>query len=150
MRSACCGSEPSSGSSESYEVVTNEVDQFGAPPLSATPPPQDSSSLVAEMQRLIDEPSGDDRGHSPASQSWQEFLEQLSSANNSLDTKRDTSDTRVDGEQRLSFPPRIGRFELRSIVGSGGFGIVFRAHDPQLNRDVALKILRPEAALSAR
>src|SRR5262245_55443200 len=43
---------------------------------------------------------------------------------------------------------RIGRFELRKQLGKGGCGIVFLAYDPKLERDVALKIPRPEMLLS--
>lgn len=43
-------------------------------------------------------------------------------------------------------PWRLDRFEIREEIGSGGFGIVFRAHDPLLNRDVALKVPRPDRA----
>jgi len=39
---------------------------------------------------------------------------------------------------------RLGRFEIRGKLGSGAFGTVFRAHDPQLDREVALKV--PHAA----
>lgn len=46
----------------------------------------------------------------------------------------------------LSEPPssRIGRFEILGTLGRGGHGVVFRAFDPLLEREVALKVPRPE------
>ena len=37
-----------------------------------------------------------------------------------------------------------GRYEIRRHLGSGGFAVVYLAHDLELRRDVALKILRSE------
>ncbi|MEZ6138393.1 MAG: serine/threonine-protein kinase [Pirellulaceae bacterium] len=43
---------------------------------------------------------------------------------------------------------RIGTYEIFGLLGYGGMGAVFKAHDPGLNRYVAIKILLPHLALS--
>jgi uncharacterized protein (TIGR03067 family) len=41
---------------------------------------------------------------------------------------------------------RLGRYEVESLIGSGGMGVVFRAIDTELHRQVAIKLLAPYLA----
>src|SRR6516162_3569982 len=41
-------------------------------------------------------------------------------------------------------PQRIGRYRVERLLGKGGFGLVYLAHDDQLQRLVAVKVPHPE------
>jgi eukaryotic-like serine/threonine-protein kinase len=53
----------------------------------------------------------------------------------------------VNSDQAGTSPPRqfigqnLGSYEVKMHIGSGGMGDVYRAHDTQLRRDVAIKVL---------
>jgi serine/threonine protein kinase/DNA-binding SARP family transcriptional activator/WD40 repeat protein len=54
----------------------------------------------------------------------------------------------VDRDPRSVLPVDLGRtvrgYELRELVGTGEFGVVYRAYQPSVGREVALKIVRPD------
>ena len=45
---------------------------------------------------------------------------------------------------------RLGPYVLESLIGAGGMGEVYRAHDSRLSRTVAIKVLAPEIATPDR
>jgi serine/threonine protein kinase len=46
----------------------------------------------------------------------------------------------------IMLPVRLGNFELRTVIASGGMGTVYTALDVKLQREVALKVLKQEMA----
>src|SRR4026209_2048186 len=45
-----------------------------------------------------------------------------------------------DRSMHLTAGTRLGVYEIRSLLGAGGMGEVYRARDSKLNRDVAIKV----------
>jgi len=76
------------------------------------------------------------------------YLAEVCAADEGL--RRDVESLLRQGESFLAPPvtlpsgSRLGAYELLSVIGAGGMGVVYRAHDRKLHRDVALKML-PEA-----
>ena len=47
-------------------------------------------------------------------------------------------------QQPLPSGAKVSRYELREVLGAGGFGITYRAWDSHLTRDVAIKEFLPK------
>ena len=46
-------------------------------------------------------------------------------------------------------PQTIGRYVVEALVGSGAMGRIFRAHDPDIRRTVAIKLISTRLMSSA-
>ncbi len=62
----------------------------------------------------------------------------------SVTSPADTAGVVVEGEGTPAIAARIDRYLVRDKLGIGGMGVVLAAYDPELDRPVAIKLLRPE------
>jgi len=64
----------------------------------------------------------------------------------------DLTDSVLDHLRRVASLPDLSatRYDLEDEIGRGGMGVVYRAHDRELDRAVALKIVEPAMAGEAR
>ena len=73
----------------------------------------------------------------------EEDLEALRTLEDVARVFREADESTPTGKRET--PWKWGHLEVREAIGEGSFGEVYRAHDPQLGRDVALKLRKPAA-----
>jgi tetratricopeptide (TPR) repeat protein len=115
--------------------------------------PAASDSLRARIAALADEPTSHDSIASVSSAELHECLALLERVWPDLTATAQHDSTQpaeltTGNACELYRGDRFGRFEVRRMLGRGGFGIVFLVFDPTLGREAALKVPRPELIFS--
>src|SRR5215813_1063525 len=73
--------------------------------------------------------------------------QETSTAGATLPSEDGATEPSVDvPEEELKPGSPLGRYVVRERLGAGGMGVVYEAYDPELNRKIAIKLVRPGAS----
>lgn len=107
----------------------------------------DVQSVLSEFRSVL--ASETVANSSQESQEDVESMPAIESAPGSAESRESRKPEEFNGPDETKSPTKssepplrtLGRFELRRVLGQGEFGRVYLAYDPQLDREVALKVL---------
>jgi serine/threonine protein kinase len=93
-------------------------------------------------------------GHRPAQTDDSSFPRTLTPGADvgAADSFPDDADTGLNQPRSpdAAVPARLGRYRVTALLGRGGFGVVYRGYDDQLDREVAIKVAHPDRLRSSR
>ncbi len=90
---------------------------------------------------------GEELGINP-SPGLQDLEQRILEQDPTLDVKVDATVEKIHEEEHTDLEPVVGAnvrgFELREQIGIGDYGVVYRAFQPSVGREAAIKFIRPE------
>ena len=114
------------------------------------------SEIVRQMHALVDKTSGSGSVGDLEADGFNQCVELLRSVWPSSTGDERESTSSENGQNSPNAPSqstiigRLGRFEIRGLLGHGGFGVVLLAYDTTLAREIALKLPRPELLVASK